>query len=241
MISEIQELQPTQLQYMDQPPLLTGEAKIIKCDQDDRGTYIVLDRTLFHPQGGGQPSDKGTVRIDSVDHPVIHVKIEAQVVYHYLESSIDSLRSLPSLTSVEMQPIEMRPIEMRIDTEYRSLCSKLHTAGHWVSHVLTVADPSLKAVKGHHFPNECYIEAIGSLNPESNLLERLNALLKDSFEGDIPVVISKNDGLRTVMMGNHLPVGCGGTHVSSLKEIGPIRVSKVKIKKDRVKISYELS
>ncbi|QLE41857.1 hypothetical protein FD723_16485 [Nostoc sp. C052] len=28
---------------------------------DERGSYCVLDSTMFYPQGGGQPSDIGTI------------------------------------------------------------------------------------------------------------------------------------------------------------------------------------
>ncbi len=37
-----------------------GRAQIIACTAEADGRYAIeLDRTLFHPQGGGQPADCG--------------------------------------------------------------------------------------------------------------------------------------------------------------------------------------
>ena len=39
-----------------------GRAQVLSCAPAEAGAYAVeLDATLFHPQGGGQPSDVGTL------------------------------------------------------------------------------------------------------------------------------------------------------------------------------------
>jgi Ser-tRNA(Ala) deacylase AlaX len=39
-----------------------GRAKVIRCTEEPDGRYAVeLDQTLFHPQGGGQPADRGLI------------------------------------------------------------------------------------------------------------------------------------------------------------------------------------
>ncbi len=38
-----------------------GQAQVLSCTPAEAGAYAIeLDATLFHPQGGGQPSDVGT-------------------------------------------------------------------------------------------------------------------------------------------------------------------------------------
>ncbi|CAN0396388.1 unnamed protein product, partial [Ectocarpus sp. 12 AP-2014] len=39
--------------------LLTEATVLGVVEDDSRGSAIILDRTIFHPQGGGQPSDEG--------------------------------------------------------------------------------------------------------------------------------------------------------------------------------------
>ena len=43
------------------------ESKIIEINED----YIVLDKTIFFPGGGGQPNDIGFISLgkDEIDHP----------------------------------------------------------------------------------------------------------------------------------------------------------------------------
>lgn len=33
--------------------------KILEVGKDENGSYVICDRIIFHPQGGGQPSDEG--------------------------------------------------------------------------------------------------------------------------------------------------------------------------------------
>ncbi|CAN0443996.1 unnamed protein product, partial [Scytosiphon promiscuus] len=43
------------------PALSFAEAKILGVVEDPQGPAVILDRTVFHPQGGGQPSDQGVL------------------------------------------------------------------------------------------------------------------------------------------------------------------------------------
>ncbi len=38
-----------------------AEAQVLSCAPAEAGAAAELDATLFHPQGGGQPSDVGTL------------------------------------------------------------------------------------------------------------------------------------------------------------------------------------
>ena len=43
--------------YWENTYLMNHKAKITAIGQDEQGDYIRVDETIFHPQGGGQPSD----------------------------------------------------------------------------------------------------------------------------------------------------------------------------------------
>lgn len=57
-----------------------GQANLLSCSAEPDGRYaVVLDRTLFHPQGGGQPADAGWIdgeRVETVlasGDDVVHI------------------------------------------------------------------------------------------------------------------------------------------------------------------------
>ncbi len=57
------------------------EATVIACE----GNAVVLDKTAFFPEGGGQTADTGV--IDGV--PVLDVQEKGGIIYHYLEKEIE--------------------------------------------------------------------------------------------------------------------------------------------------------
>lgn len=80
--------------YDANPRLLTFEAKVLSCTPAPKKGYdIVLDRTAFFPEGGGQKCDRGTLRLlsdtaSASAHaqtsaiPVSDVQIKEDVIHH---------------------------------------------------------------------------------------------------------------------------------------------------------------
>ena len=55
-------IQATELLYMDDSYKLQDSAIYIDIIQTEGGkTALILDQTIFYPQGGGQPYDLGTI------------------------------------------------------------------------------------------------------------------------------------------------------------------------------------
>ena len=54
----------TALLYFDDAELYTANASVLDVRISTEGdTQLILDRTIFYPQGGGQPFDLGTVQL----------------------------------------------------------------------------------------------------------------------------------------------------------------------------------
>lgn len=54
---------------------------VVASGRDDRGFWVELEDTIFYPEGGGQPADRGTV----AGIPVVDVQKVGGAVRHYLE------------------------------------------------------------------------------------------------------------------------------------------------------------
>ena len=92
------------------------DAKVLKCEKCDEGYKIILDRTAFFPEAGGQPCDLG--KISDVD--VFDVQIDKnEVVYHYVKEPI----------------AEGTDVFCTIDFERRFYIMQNHTGEHIVSGV----------------------------------------------------------------------------------------------------------
>ena len=60
-------------------------AKVLECRKGKHGYEIVLDRTCFYPEGGGQPGDRGTLN----GLPVTDTHEKDGMVLHYTDSPLE--------------------------------------------------------------------------------------------------------------------------------------------------------
>ena len=109
---------------------------VIEVGGDGR-PFVRLSETLFHPQGGGQKADRGTVGGRAVTH-VAHA--DGGEVNHYLDST-DGLSDGDG-------------VEMVVEAEWRQLNARWHTAGHLIAAVVEKLFPAVQGVAGHHWPGD---------------------------------------------------------------------------------------
>ena len=232
--------------YFENTYLLKSPATIVHHVNDEKGSYVVLDQTIFYPQGGGQPSDHGTIKFGDQQLEISQVRQVDDEIRHYLSSK-------------PQENLVGQVIESAVHGERRFLNASHHTAGHLLANIVEILYPSLKATKGHSFPKESYIElqnpeSLTSFESEKISLGLQWALkfgfLITSFEIDplsfeqqfykLSYPVPANKKFRAVQIGEYPPIPCGGTHVEDTREIGEIKIGKIKYTADCVRISYEV-
>src|SRR5690242_2715048 len=73
----------TTLEYLEQMDRLVGTAKVVALETEPDGKLgLILDRTIFYPQGGGQPSDRGLIAGRSFRFAVESVQFSDGTVHH---------------------------------------------------------------------------------------------------------------------------------------------------------------
>jgi Ser-tRNA(Ala) deacylase AlaX len=240
----------TNLKFLSDTYLDTDESIFLHYAQDDRGYYAVLDQTIFYPQGGGQPSDVGSIQLGQQMVDIIFVGLIEGQVRHYIEGSI-----------LKVDECLGKRCVLRLDKEKRMKHARLHTAGHLIAGLIDGQRGSMRAVKGYHFDEGPYVEFEGE--PEgsdtvaflASLQNKINLMIsKESqvYEEQVtfdelkqrclnaPPNIPADKQLRTITIHSLDPVPCGGTHVKCLSEIGAVNVVKIKKRKGLTKISYRV-
>lgn len=214
---------------------LECDANIMSIRKEEGKTIIILDQTVFYPQGGGQPCDLGSIKNEDGVFLVEHVQYVDGVVEHVGEIEQGELS-------------KGQKVNCRVDSKRRNINTRLHSAGHLVDLALKKLNIDWEPGKGFHFPSGPYVEYTGLLNSDKkeevmkNIEDMCNQLIGENF---VTTVSVDEDGekngkpLRTVYYGD-FGIHCGGTHVSQLSEIEKIIIRKIKSKKEVIRISYSI-
>ncbi len=201
--------------YYNDSYLHQFHARIISAD----GQKVYLDRTAFYPSSGGQPFDIGTLG----GIPVIDVVDEDDRVAHILE-----------------QPLAPGDVAGEIDWTRRFDHMQQHTGQHLLSAVFAELF-GIGTVSFHMGSTVSTIDvSAASLSPLQT--ERVEERCAEIVAEARPVLITFEDAsadlglrkvsertgtLRIVSIKNLDRSACGGTHVRSSAEIGPIAIRKL--------------
>lgn len=85
----------TEKLYYDNPFQKEFTAVVLSCEETKHGWNVILDRTAFYPEGGGQPADQGTLNGAAVtdtrekDGSIIHTCDKALAVGEQVTGRID--------------------------------------------------------------------------------------------------------------------------------------------------------
>lgn len=241
----------TNLKYLYDTYADTDEALVLRIGRDDRGSYLVLNQTIFYPQGGGQPADSGFIQFDQTLLSIEFVGFRDGEVLHYVAEEPPGFEALVG-----------QLCELRVNLSRRLEHAKLHTGGHLIAGIIErqTPDVTMRAVKGFHFSEGAYVEFEGKAEGDVDALladvqTRIDSLIRQNpritsslmtYEeltqhcSNIPSQLPKDKPLRIVTIESLDSVPCGGTHISTLSELGALRLLKIRSKKGHTKVSYEI-
>ena len=215
---------------------------------EDGKTCIILDQTIFYPQGGGQPFDQGTIKNEIALFNVNEVRFKDGIVYHFGNFESGSLNPGKSVT-------------LMVDKPRRLLNSRNHSAGHLVDLALYNLNKFMNPAKGYHFPEGAYVEYEGTLEEQerNELIKPLQAEINKIVHASLPIEIQlvtkkqledkskfipddlpTNKPTRIMTVQGYMAIPCGGTHVTNTKDIG-LTINKIRNKKGNLRISYSVN
>ncbi len=224
----VSDLPETRLLYYEDAYLKDFEAKILRV-RDNK--YVVLDKTAFYPEGGGQPADHGYFKFDGKRVEVIGAQKIGKIIVHKTKGPV---------------PKEGEKVAGSIDWERRNSLMKHHTG----THVLLGA---ARRVLGEHV-----WQAGAQKNVERSRLDishfqritldqmfEIERLANQAIARNIPVEtdwmqreeaerrygfrlyqggVVPGREIRVVRSGDWEIEACGGTHLRNTGEIGFIKI-----------------
>ncbi|MDL5362825.1 alanine--tRNA ligase [Halalkalicoccus sp. NIPERK01] len=225
----VTDLPDTEKLYYEDQTRTEFEAVILDVIDRAEGYDVVLDQTMFYPEGGGQPADHGSLSTDDGSYAVTDVQEREGVVLH----------------RVSQEPEKGAFVRGRIDPERRRSLMAHHTATHIVGH-------AAREVLGEHIRQAGAQKGTESARLDVRHYERVdrdevkeieriaNRLVRDNvpvteewphrneaeaehgfdlYQGGIP----PGERIRLIHVAEDVQA-CGGTHVSRTGDVGAIKV-----------------
>jgi len=207
--------------------------RLAESAQVDGGSslIIVLDRTPFYGESGGQVGDTGTIRGDRFSFEVLDTKKENELTLH-VGRVIEGTATVNELVHAE------------VDADRRQAIRRAHTATHLLHHALrTILGKHAQQAGSKVEPDRLRFDFA---NPEAVGRERLRAL-EDSVNlkvleaagvswSHMPLEQAKTQGamalfgekypeiVRVVKLGDFSRELCGGTHLDSVGQVGLFKI-----------------
>lgn len=214
-----------------------GEASLLSFNADGEHGRVILDRTPFYAESGGQVGDTGTLNIGGVDVPVIDCQKDGQGTFFH---TVD-------LSGIEAAGIEVgAAVHARVDLERRQHIQRNHTATH-------LLHAALRQVVGDHVQQKGSLVSPERLRFDISHYEKVSPEQLKEVEGrvqdwilldqeiaihdDIPIDEAKDRGamalfgekygdrVRMVEIGDFSIELCGGIHCAHTGEIGPMMIT----------------
>ena len=198
---------------------------------------VVLDRTIFYANSGGQPGDTGFLERGNGERiavsGAIHPDGDKTTIVHVLAPDAP-------------RPAVGEHLTAAIDWERRHKLMRMHTALHLLSVVFpfAVTGGSVGEEKGRlDFDMPEVPDNLGELEAQLNAMAAGAHAVTTEWITDAE--LAANPGLvktmkvkppvgqgrvRLVRIGNVDLQPCGGTHVANTREIGPLKLGKIEKK-----------
>lgn len=209
---------------------------------------VIIADTIFYPEGGGQPSDTGTLDSSKGTANVIHVAKQGNRILHYLDGPVANVGD---------------EIFLRLNWKQRYAHMRMHTAQHIVSRI--VFDQFGAQTAGNQIHEQYSHIDFAPATFKSSDLPLIQKAANNIIQSDLPVIIetiareeltermgpNRSDvtklpvsvkNVRLVSIKGYDAYPCAGTHVKYTGELKGLQIIKRKAKgKGTIRITYTLT
>ena len=220
------------------PTIFTGydelqtKAKVIGLKKDGDNTLVILDKSPFYVESGGQTDDLGKIKIDKQSYEVVDViKIENQVV-HILNSDNAALKVGSDVVA-------------EVDENRRWDIMRNHSVTHFLHKALrTVLGTHVQQAGSYVGPDRLRFDFTHFAKLTSDEIQKIESIVNEQTRKNYPLKHHRNtpfdeakkmgalmffgdkygDKVNVVQFGDFTMEFCGGTHVHNSSEIGLFKI-----------------
>ena len=210
---------------------LKTSSRVLKYAEIENGYIIVLDKTPFYAESGGQVGDRGSISFDGVDLTVIDVQKQNEMIVHLCKGEVSNWSKANS-------------VKCSVDEDHRNNVKRNHTATHLLHAALkSVLGDQVQQAGSLVHPNYLrfdltYFEKISKaqireiekiVNSQILINSTLNVSIKaydEAIKNGVVALFGEKygDQVRVVSTGKFSNELCGGTHVNSTGDIGLLKI-----------------
>ncbi len=224
----------TEKLYYQDPYQFEFQARVLSARDENGRLGVILDRTCFYPEGGGQPADLGFLN----DCPVRDVQQVGNDVVHFVEKSFTGLE-----------------VHGSVDPDRRRDYMQQHTGQHILSQSLLRVS-RINTVSVHFGEEYTAIETdVPQISPQN--VDEVERLANRIVCENLPVTIQWVDpgelenynirrpppeveSVRVIQVGDFDASACGGLHVLSTGQVGLIKIIGQEKIRGRIRIQVKI-
>lgn len=232
----------TERLYYNDSNLLEFTARVVGRGQWKGAPSLILDRTAFYPESGGQLGDRGTLG----DLRVIDAQVDdAGVVHHVLQGSASEIGAKLPADGDEMKGV--------IERERRRQQMAVHTGQHMLTAaLLDVAKAPTVSVRLGESTSTIDVERDALSDSALALAENLvNRAVEDDLTiraffpspdelAALPIrrASKVTENIRVIQIGDFDVTPCGGTHCTHSSQVGILRIAGTERYKGKIRVTF---
>lgn len=199
--------------YYEDSEILSWRSRIVDLKRDNSLIIMGFDETIFYPEGGGQPCDKGIVRGNGWKVYIEYVYEENGLIWH--KGKLEG----------EINPQIGEEVVLLVDEDLRREYMEQHTAQHLLSAIIE-RGYSLETTGFQILDDHTKIEIpYDGDNPETFIRE-VESKVNNYIKRDLPLKIYWADRNTRIVEIPELDVNpCGGLHVKKLGDLGLLKIT----------------
>jgi alanyl-tRNA synthetase len=224
----------TERLYYDDPYLLEFEGSVLEIRSSEGRPAVVLDRTAFYPTSGGQPHDLGTINdvavVDCYEEEntgaVVHVlahPLSAQIVH----GRVDGLRRLDHRQQHSGQHV--------LSQAFVELFEWPTVSFHLGSTISTIDLAAAVVTRDE----AAQAEDLANRVVQENRAVEIRYLNESNIhEAGLRKPTERSGEIRVIDIAGYDKSACGGTHVRTTGEIGPVLITRIERAKKQARIEF---